>query len=133
MPGLRQDAGPQAARRTPVVTGDAVEARHAEDLVSDDPLLAVIRAVPMRCADCDLYSNEALAGSPPCQPHAWETDDEGIARAVRVYWRGQRPTREEVVALLAPLYNIDGGLPLCERMADTVLALFDRAQEAPRG
>ena len=34
-----------------------------------DPLLAAIRAVPVRCADCGLLSNmEALAGSPPCQP-----------------------------------------------------------------
>ena len=100
-----------------------------------DPLLAVIRAVPMRCADCDLYSNaEALAGSPPCQPHAWETDDESIACAVRVYWRGQR---EEIAAEIrkCSLSGKSWGSALVdpEFTTDALLALFDRAQEAPRG
>ena len=38
--------------------------------MSNDPLFAAIRAVPMQCSTCDLRSGtEAPPDSPPCDPH----------------------------------------------------------------
>ena len=54
--------------------------------MTDDPLVAIIRAVPMVCADCGAHTDE----SPHCTEnqgvHAWETDDAAIAEAVRKYF-----------------------------------------------
>ena len=82
-----------------------------------DPLLAAIRAVPMRCVDCGLFSNEeALAGSPPCHPHAWETDDAGIARAVRAFVR-ERMSRETVAARLYAFHPRSRAWPTWDELA----------------
>ena len=58
-----------------------------------DPLLAAIRAVPMRCADCSAYSDQEQqlpCGLDPSSTHTWETDDAAIVRAVRVSARAEQ-------------------------------------------
>ena len=72
-----------------------------------DPLLTAIRAVPMRCADCVGMNNKMSCskdrgGSLSFSPgHTWETDDAGIARAVRAFvW--ERVTVEALAGIIQP-------------------------------
>ena len=63
--------------------------------MSDDLLLAAVKAVPMRCADC----GETTATEAECpdgavrgqrvRVHAFETDDAAIVRAVRAAAEGK--------------------------------------------
>ena len=67
-----------------------------------DPLLAAIRAVPMRCADCGATSDPGHSARRHSENQGlcvWETDDAGIARAVRAFVR-ERMSREKVAARL---------------------------------
>jgi len=84
---------------------------------------------------CKLDANPSLAC---CFPDVQERYLRGAA-AVRAYWRERRPTQEAVARLvrktrvrLADVWgddpsSVDGAI------ADALLALFDRAWEAPRG
>ena len=61
-----------------------------------DPLLAVVQAVPMRCADCGMATTQDLP-CPASAAHAWETDDAAIVRAVRAWLRSVEPTQSQVI------------------------------------
>ena len=59
-------------------------------MTGSDPPLAAIRAVPMRCAKCGYATGTERAcheRSESRVDHIWETDDAGIARAVRAFVR----------------------------------------------
>lgn len=59
-----------------------------------DPLLDILKGVPMRCADCGATTATDDRACPGSTAHTWETDDAAIARAVR------RWLREQLAALL---------------------------------
>ena len=52
-----------------------------------DSLLAVVQAVPMRCADCGMATTQDLP-CPASAAHTFVTDDAAIVRAVRAWLRG---------------------------------------------
>ena len=68
-------------------------------MTAPDPLLAAIRAVPMRCVNCGYAVGTERACSESRVDHIWETDDAGIAQAVRAFVR-ERMSRETVAARL---------------------------------
>ena len=65
-----------------------------------DPLLAAIRAVPMRCANCG-KSATTMVRCLHSDLHFWETDDAGIAKAVRAFVR-ERVTVEALAGIIQP-------------------------------
>ena len=98
-------------------------------MTAPDPLLAAIRAVPMQCSTCGLYSNtEAASSDSICDFHSWETDDAGIAQAVRALLR-KRVTREMIAQAVCgaawTTYRA-GERESAMQDADAVLALLRR-------
>ena len=89
--------------------------------MSADPLLALIRAVPMRCADCGDTTtttrdcpNGLITGL-----HTFVTDDAAIVRAVRAWLREREPTHEQITRAMY------------KNAADAVRALYRRAWGEP--
>jgi len=75
--------------------------------MTEDPLLAAIRAVPMLCANCGKKTTDE--GGPyrdprPCSEslglHVWETDDAAITQAVRAWLRSLEPSDWEIADVL---------------------------------
>ena len=104
--------------------------------MSDDLLLAAVKAVPMRCADC----GETTATEAECpdgavrgqrvRVHAFETDDAAIVRAVRAWLREWEPNREDIARIACAGEHL--GIDICKNgfdEADAVRALYRRAWE----
>jgi len=117
-PTRRQDREP-----VQILRGDAT------GNMTEDPLLAAIRAVPMLCANCGKKTTDE--GGPyrdprPCSEslglHVWETDDAAITQAVRAWLRSVEPSDEQFVTGL--------WFWLAPSAMDAIRALYRRAWSA---
>ena len=94
-----------------------------------DPLLAAIRAVPMRCADCSAYSDQEQqlpCGLDPSSTHTWETDDAAIARAVRAWLREHEPNVAALIERWSACWYLAEGLSK-SGLANAIRVLYRRA------
>ena len=108
--------------------------------MSADPLLALIRAVPMRCADCGdtTTTTRECPDGDIAGMHTFVTDDAAIVRAVRAWLRSVEPPRSEVFGEVSIVLGRlgaqrSGADPddnlLHHELADAVRALYRRAWE----